>query len=147
MNSIIILNEKLQRLFNNHTFNEEKLYKSEGVEFQHVAYIDNKPIIDLLEGRRPPGILLIADDEIKTPGHSDERFVGKIDRIHKKNPNYIDVSHSLKGKCSFSIKHYAGPVSYSAEGFLAKNKDLLRKDLYNLISSKGVEETKKLFHQ
>ena len=90
-------NEKLQRLFNNHTFNEEEaFYKSEGVEFEHVAYIDNKPIIDLLEGRRPPGILLIADDEIKTPGHSDERFVGKIDRIHKKNPNYIDVSHSRR---------------------------------------------------
>lgn len=139
-------NEKLQRLFNNHTFNEEEaFYKSEGVDFEHVSYIDNKPIIDLLEGRRPPGILLIADDEIKTPGHNDQRFVGKIDRIHKKNPNYIDVSHSLKGKSSFSIKHYAGPVSYDATGFLAKNKDLLRKDLYNLISTEGLEQTKELF--
>ena len=89
--------------------------------------------------------IYIADDEIKTPGHNDQRFVGKIDRIHKKNPNYVDVSHSLKGKSSFSIKHYAGPVSYDATGFLAKNKDLLRKDLYNLISTEGLEQTKELF--
>ena len=35
----------------------------------------------------------------------------------------------LISKFGFRIKHYAGSVTYSVEGFVAKNSDLLERDL------------------
>ena len=43
-------NEKLQQLFNEDTFkNEEAVYKSEGVPFPPIVFIDNQPVVDLGE--------------------------------------------------------------------------------------------------
>ena len=45
-------NEMLQQHFNNNTFKlEEKLYKSEGIEFEHIEFIDNEPMIDLITAK------------------------------------------------------------------------------------------------
>ena len=59
-------NEKLQQLFNAHTFKqEEECYKEEGVEYVHVDFIDNQPVLSLLEAARPPGIFKMLDDEVR----------------------------------------------------------------------------------
>ena len=43
-------NEKLQQYFNQHTFKlEEETYKREQIKFSHVHYIDNQPVLDLIE--------------------------------------------------------------------------------------------------
>lgn len=56
-------NEKLQQLFNLHTFKqEEQLYIAEGVDHEHVEFIDNQPVLTLIEGR-PAGVLACLDDE------------------------------------------------------------------------------------
>lgn len=52
-------NEKLQQFFNAHTFKlEEQLYQSEKIKFAHVQYIDNQPILDLIE-QKPVGTVCI----------------------------------------------------------------------------------------
>ena len=46
-------NEKLQQLFNQNTFKqEEELYVAEGVALDHVEFIDNQPVLTLIEGKR-----------------------------------------------------------------------------------------------
>jgi len=41
------------RFFNAHTFKlEEKCYQDERIKFDHVAYIDNQPVLDLIESVR-----------------------------------------------------------------------------------------------
>ncbi len=43
-------NEKLQQFFNQHTFTlEERVYRQEGIKFTSVVYIDNQPVLDLIE--------------------------------------------------------------------------------------------------
>ena len=43
-------NEKLQQHFTSYTFKmENALYKSEGIDFKGVPYIDNQNVLDLLE--------------------------------------------------------------------------------------------------
>ena len=45
-------NEKLQQLFCLHTFKqEEALYSSEGIAHEAVKFIDNQPVLNLIEGR------------------------------------------------------------------------------------------------
>ena len=57
-------NEKLQQHFNQHTFKEEEeLYRTEGVEYTPVAFIDNQPVLNLIEIKQK-GILVMLDEEI-----------------------------------------------------------------------------------
>ena len=42
-------NEMLQQHFNNNTFKlEEKIYNEEHIQWAHIDYIDNKPMIELI---------------------------------------------------------------------------------------------------
>lgn len=71
-------NEKLQQFFNAHTFKkEEQVYKNEGIKFDNVAYIDNQPVLDLIE-QKPVGILPMIDEELRMPKGSDDTFVGTV---------------------------------------------------------------------
>jgi hypothetical protein len=49
------------QFFNAHTFKlEEKCYQDERIKFDHVHYIDNQPVLDLIENK-PNGILPSID--------------------------------------------------------------------------------------
>ena len=64
-------NEKLQQHFNKNTFVlEEDTYKAEGIDFDHIEYIDNQDVLDLIE-KKPKGILVVLDDEVSVPRGSD----------------------------------------------------------------------------
>jgi len=58
-------NEKLQQHFNKNTFKEEEnVYVSEGIEFTKVPFIDNQPVLDLIE-KKPFGLLVLLDEEVR----------------------------------------------------------------------------------
>lgn len=60
-------NEKLQQLFNEDTFKTEAaVYEQEGVHAPGVTFIDNQPVVDLIELKG--GLFSILDDIVKTPG-------------------------------------------------------------------------------
>jgi myosin heavy subunit len=60
-------NEKLQQHFNNYTFKlEEQCYQQERINFTHIEFIDNQPILDLIE-KRGEGLLVLLDEEIVFP--------------------------------------------------------------------------------
>jgi len=119
-------NEMLQQHFNNQTFKlEEAIYKAEKIQFQHVEFIDNKPMIELITNK-PDGILPLLDEELVVPQGSDKTFVSKLHQAQKSNPVYKTV---LKNPDHFIVKHYAGEVIYDTENFLDKNRDTLTDDL------------------
>jgi hypothetical protein len=131
-------NEKLQQLFNEDTFkNEEAVYKSEGVEFPPIVFIDNQPVVDLIEIRG--GIFTVLDDVVKAPGKpelKDAKFGSTLDTNFKANPIFV-ASNQHKGisYTAFSINHYAGTVTYDVDRFVEKNKDSLFSDLYDMMSN------------
>ena len=49
-------NEKLQRNFTSSTFqSEEGLYQAEGIDFDHIPYMDNSAVLDLIDlNPKPP---------------------------------------------------------------------------------------------
>ncbi len=61
-------NEKLQQMFNKHTFTlEEDTYKKEGVPFKHVEFHDSQPLLDFLglpaSGVSKDGVFPILDEQ------------------------------------------------------------------------------------
>ncbi|KAJ3207354.1 cytochrome c oxidase subunit 1 [Entophlyctis luteolus] len=104
-------NEKLQNFFNLFIFKLEQ------------------------EEAKAVGILALLDEELKVPKGSEEAWLLKLEKRHEKQ------KHFFKPKTKnniFGVKHYAGDVLYTIDGFLEKNKDALQDELYSLISSSSV---------
>ncbi len=128
-------NEKLQQHFNAHTFKEEeKTYQSEEVPYTPVAFIDNQPVLDLLE-KKPYGLLNLLDEEVRLPKGDDAKWLAKCTSNNMSHPNFSGASKlGQHSPSSFMIHHYAGDVVYDANKFCDKNKDSLHRNLYDMMS-------------
>ncbi|KAJ3347351.1 cytochrome c oxidase subunit 1 [Entophlyctis luteolus] len=128
-------NEKLQNFFNLFIFKlEQEEYEREGISWEKITYEDNQACLDLIEAKAV-GILALLDEELKVPKGSEEAWLLKLEKRHEKQ------KHFFKPKTKnniFGVKHYAGDVLYTIDGFLEKNKDALQDELYSLISSSSV---------
>nr|CCA16885.1 unconventional myosin putative [Albugo laibachii Nc14] len=122
-------NEKLQQKFNSDVFKVvQQEYVEEGIPLALVTFQDNQPILDLIEGRM--GIVSLLNEEVVRPQASDSTFVSKV------MDTYNDHAYIEKSRFSpmlFTIRHYAGDVTYNGTGFLEKNKDALPTDLVQLL--------------
>lgn len=138
-------NEKLQQHFNQHTFKlEEALYQREGIKYDHIEFIDNQPVLDLIEAKQPQGILISLDEEIVVPRGSDATFLEKIHKNHGQGKTKC-YTQPLQSRTDFVIHHYAGMVTYDSTGFLDKNKDRLNKICLDALSSTTNSLLGKLF--
>ena len=54
------------------------------------AVSDNQPVLDFIE-KRPHGVLVLLDDEIRMPGGSDRSFVEKVHKAHARTPCLVNV--------------------------------------------------------
>ena len=125
-------NEKLQQHFNRNTFVlEEDTYKAEGIQFDHIEYIDNQDVLNLIE-KKPKGILVVLDDEVSVPRGSDRGFYNKICKVHKGNPRFLQPRMA---QSQFVINHYAGGVKYTIDDMVEKNKDRLEEDMATLMTN------------
>ena len=126
-------NENLQNLFNNYIFNEEqKLYLSEGIEWDYVDFPSNQNILDLIS-KKPVGIIHTLSEVCRFAKGNDKMFLEKITKQHKDDTNYITNRLGLaKGK--FTINHYAGEVEYNVDKFVEKNRNNISNDLLELLS-------------
>ncbi|KAH8043986.1 hypothetical protein JL720_17244 [Aureococcus anophagefferens] len=127
-------------LFNEHTFKTEAAtYEREGVPFPPIDFVDNQPICDLIEKRG--GILTLLDDTVKGPGkpeQKDAKFSQNLDQACRANAFFVPANdHRGVRGAVFSVRHYAGTVCYSCDGFVEKNADTLYKDLYDCLSASG----------
>ncbi|XP_034286414.1 unconventional myosin-Ig isoform X1 [Pantherophis guttatus] len=132
-------NEKLQQLFIELILQQEQQeYQREGIEWQHIEYFDNQIIVDLVEEPHK-GIIAILDEACLTVGKvTDALFLESMDNRLGKHPHYTSRKLNSSDKSmeygrDFRIKHYAGDVTYSVEGFLDKNKDTLFQDFKRLL--------------
>uniref|UniRef100_A0A8D0CSX8 Myosin IG n=1 Tax=Sander lucioperca TaxID=283035 RepID=A0A8D0CSX8_SANLU len=132
-------NEKLQQLFIELILRQEQgEYQREGITWQHIDYFNNQIIVDLVE-QPHKGIISILDEACLTVGKvTDTVCLESMDTKLAQHPHYTSRKLSPTDKTMdfqkhFRIRHYAGDVTYSVEGFLDKNKDLLFQDFKRLM--------------
>jgi len=130
---INLSNEELQNYFNDHVFKQE-LYdcEEEGVlQEATLSFEDNGDILELLCGRG--GILPLLDEEVALPKGTDEAFHSKLIKAQKEHKRFVNPRFQKEGGTAFGIHHFAGDVTYSCQGFIAKNRDRPPKEAPNLL--------------
>ncbi|XP_024866372.1 unconventional myosin-Ig isoform X2 [Kryptolebias marmoratus] len=132
-------NEKLQQLFIELILQQEQdEYQREGITWQHIDYFNNQIIVDLVE-QPHKGITSILDEACLTVGKvTDTVCLDSMDTKLAQHPHYTSrklnpSDKTMEFQKHFRIRHYAGDVTYSVEGFLDKNKDLLFQDFKRLM--------------
>ena len=133
-------NERLQQQFAHHLFKlEQKMYEEEGVDWKYVEFEDNQACVDLIESKPPAGlgILTLLDEECLFPKGSDASFSEKVCKTHAGHERFTFNPNSPGD--AFTIGHYAGPVTYSSNRFLDKNRDTLNPDIMNLVQGSACE--------
>ena len=131
-------NEKLQQVFNHHMFKlEQAEYHAEGISWSNVDFaLDLEPTIQLIEG--PEGVIpLLNDQSILGDNTNDASLVRLFDEKFGRGQRDAFTGKSLRMKGDFAIKHYAGDVVYTADGWLLKNRDPLNKDVESLFQRSG----------
>lgn len=136
------VNEKLQQIFIQLTLKtEQEEYVREQIKWTPIDYFNNKIVCDLIEEKRPPGLFAALNDACATahadPTAADNSFVQRMGGIS--NPQF-----EPRGS-KFLVKHYAGDVMYTVAGMTDKNKDVLLKDLLDLVGSSGNQFLQGLF--
>ncbi|PKU30971.1 unconventional myosin-xv [Limosa lapponica baueri] len=116
-------------------------YIREQIEWKEIPFSDNQPCIDLIS-QKPYGILRILDDQSCFPQATDHTFLQKCHYHHGMNPLYTKPKMPLP---EFTIKHYAGKVTYQVHKFLDKNYDQVRQDVLDLFISSRTKVVANLF--
>eukprot|EP00048_Salpingoeca_helianthica_P007067 m.106072 g.106072 ORF g.106072 m.106072 type:complete len:1056 (+) comp14216_c1_seq4:94-3261(+) len=144
-------NEKLQQLFIELVLSRQQAeYASEGLKWVAVQYFDNKIICDLFDDPYAGTIALLDEQSQMVGAVTDTAFLHYFDEKLGKHAHYtsyqIDVNErALRKDKDFKLRHFAGDVVYSSEGFVEKNKDTLFQDLKRLMYGSTCELYKQLW--
>mmetsp|Transcript_19751 Transcript_19751/g.29324 ORF Transcript_19751/g.29324 Transcript_19751/m.29324 type:complete len:1152 (+) Transcript_19751:233-3688(+) len=127
-------NEALQQQFNAFVLkNEQEEYEREGIEWSFIEFPENQDVLDLID-KRGSGILNILDDQCRAPGTSDRSFASDVYTKCTGHPRF-QANRKQVAVLQFEVSHYAGPVEYSSDGFLEKNRDELHKESTELLAN------------
>eukprot|EP00808_Paulinella_micropora_P029094 g73973.t1 len=125
------VNERLHQLFIELTLkSEQEEYRKEGIPWEDIKYYNNLPICTLIEGRGK--IFDLLNEESIFPNGTDQSLFTKLKTQLAKDQNFA----SQKGS-EFVIRHYAGEVSYTVDGMLDKNKDLLFMNILHMCAEES----------
>ncbi|ULU12341.1 hypothetical protein L3Y34_015571 [Caenorhabditis briggsae] len=141
---INFVNEKLQQIFIELTLKaEQEEYVREGIKWTEIDYFDNKIVCDLIEVKRPPGIMSLLDDTC-AQNHGQREGVDR-QLLTTLSKSFAGHPHFGPGSDSFLIKHYAGDVTYNVDGFCDRNRDVLYPDLILLMQKSSNAFIRSLF--
>ncbi len=136
-------NEALQQQFNKYVFKlEQDEYEREGILWKFISFPDNQDVLDLID-RKHTGILALLDEQCIVPRSTDEKFTRYLYAKCDKHTRF-SASAAQRVDYKFSIEHYAGPVEYSTDSWLEKNKDQLPAASVNLLKHSSFDLLSKL---
>lgn len=142
---INFVNEKLQQIFIENTLRaEQEEYRVEKIEWTPVEFFNNKIVCELFESR-PKGIFNYLDEACIVPQGSDSSFLQTLDEQLSSHPHYSKPNDRDSKNIAFTVKHYAGDVTYKKHGFIEKNKDLVWFDLLQMGESSQMSIFKTMF--
>lgn len=136
-------NERLQHFFNEHIFAQELLeYQNEGIKQPKVKFSNNDELLNMLF-QRPIGLFSVLEEECLLAQSTDMTFVDKLNKQITRTDLYKKSKHR---EPVFGIVHYAGVVTYTATGFLEKNRDTLSSNMQSLMENSHNSLVNELFH-
>ncbi|KAH7106969.1 glycosyltransferase family 2 protein [Auriculariales sp. MPI-PUGE-AT-0066] len=110
-------------------------YAKEGISrfAPQVPFFDNTECIRLL-GNKPGGLIHIMDDQARRmPKKTDHTMVEAFGKRWGNHSSFKVGSMDRSGFPTFTVNHFNGPVTYSAENFLERNLDALNPDFVSLL--------------
>uniref|UniRef100_A0A3B4GV90 Myosin XVA n=1 Tax=Pundamilia nyererei TaxID=303518 RepID=A0A3B4GV90_9CICH len=119
----------------------EEEYMREQIKWQQQPFGHNEACLDLIAAK-PHGILRILDDQCGFPQATDHTFLQKCHYHHGNNPLY---ARPKMPQPEFTLKHYAGKVTYQVYKFLDKNFDMVRQDVLDLFTQSKNRMVSSLF--
>jgi len=127
-------NEKLQQKFTFDVFKTvQQEYSEEGIPWDRIEFKDNSAILALIEAK--VGIIAMLNEECVRPKGAEDIFVSKLVSVHKEDPAFSVPRLGANKEFQFSIKHYAGSVTYTTHNWLDRNRDSVSDDLMELMQS------------
>ncbi|KAK3584473.1 hypothetical protein CHS0354_005276 [Potamilus streckersoni] len=139
---INIANERLQNFMNGKVIQTElNIYKEEGIDVEEITFTNNDALIDFLT-KPAKSVLSTLDEQSKLLFGSDESFVNLLNE-HFGNSEFYTKTKSRQPE--FTIKHFAGQVLYTADGFIEKNRDQLNKELKDCLKQSSDDFISDLF--
>ena len=154
---INLANETLQNHYNAIIFTRDmEECHEEGINTESIVFYDNQPCLDLVCGynfsaltksawaahsknaaakapsvsAKNPSLFSLIDEESRLGKGSDISFLEKAVNRYGQHPNFEKPPTE---KSTFIIKHYAGDVKYSVDGFREKNLDTMKESLKALL--------------
>ncbi|KAI9610282.1 hypothetical protein KEM48_002568 [Puccinia striiformis f. sp. tritici PST-130] len=115
-------------------------YLTEGLDTQlpglQTPFYDNAEILRVLT-HVPGGLVHIIDDQSRRPNKTEQTMLDAMGRRWGNNTSftYKDGDERLDRPGSFTCSHYSGPVTYSVEGFLIQNRDVVSPDYLTLFGA------------
>eukprot|EP00984_Skeletonema_dohrnii_P013460 scaffold5576_cov131-Skeletonema_dohrnii-CCMP3373.AAC.2 len=128
-------NESLQQQFNRFVFKlEQQEYIREGIRWDMIEFQDNQDTLDLIE-KKHAGILTILDEQCRLGMRcNDKTFVSAVYSKCMNGNTRFGADRKQQSHGKFTIRHYAGVVEYSTDGFMEKNKDEIPMETSELLS-------------
>jgi myosin-5 len=135
-------NERLQYFFNEVMFQSElEVYRQEGIECEGIAFQDNLGCVRLIDSRNPLGIFSMLDEEGVMPRSSDAKFIARVHSHFDENKitKSAYYARNRRRPDEFSIRHFAGEVTYCSDGFIEKNKDSMSGNIVSELEAGSIE--------
>ncbi|KAM6050180.1 myosin XVB [Theristicus caerulescens] len=137
-------NERLQHFFSQTVIaQEEEEYSQEQLAWIPVSKMYSESCLDFMAAK-PHGILCILDDQTSLSQATDHTFLQKCHYHHGNSPCYAKPKLPLP---VFTVKHYAGPVTYQVHKFLNKNRDQLRPEVLDIFSQSHLKVVSHIFQK
>ncbi|NWW98336.1 MYO15 protein, partial [Caloenas nicobarica] len=137
-------NEHLQHFFNQTVIaQEEEEYSQEQLAWIPISKMYSKSCLDFIAAK-PHGILCILDDQTSLTQATDHTFLQKCHYHHGNSLWYAKPKLPLP---VFTVKHYAGPVTYQVHKFLNKNRDQLCPEVLDMFSQSRLKMVSHIFQK
>ncbi|NXE12849.1 MYO15 protein, partial [Lophotis ruficrista] len=137
-------NERLQHFFSQTVIaQEEEEYSQEQLAWVPISNMYSESCLDFIAAK-PHGILCILDDQTSLTQATDHTFLQKCHYHHGNSPWYTRPNLPLP---VFTVKHYAGPVTYQVHKFLNKNRDQLRPEVLDIFSQSRLKVVSHIFQK
>lgn len=103
----------------------------ENLPMSRLPYFDNTECLRMLSDPKG-GIIRIVDDQA-TKKRSEASLLEAINKRYTGHSSFVLGNADRNGAASFTINHYSGPVTYSAESFLERNANETSADILRLL--------------